>query len=291
MPTTHAALSPSRASDFRSCPLKFRFRVIDKLSEPPSVEALRGTIVHAVLEHLFDRPASDRNELNAQDSLIPTWEEHLKKSPTDSELFTDSTQLSTWLESARPLISAYFNLENPQYLQPSGREQFVNAILPSGLAIRGIIDRIDTAPNGAVRVVDYKTGKSPAPRYQAGAIFQMRFYATALFYSAGKLPQRTQLLYLKDQRVLTYDPVQADVSTTTSELNHLWSAIRARIDTGNFEAKKGPLCNWCHFSSLCPAFGNVAPEIDENGITALLTAERPSTDANLQPKDLPTNQQ
>ena len=53
----HAAISPSRANDFKSCPLKFRFRVIDKLPEPPSVEALRGTLIHAVLEHLYDSPA------------------------------------------------------------------------------------------------------------------------------------------------------------------------------------------------------------------------------------------
>ena len=30
------ALSPSRASDFRSCPLQFRFRTIDRLPEPVS---------------------------------------------------------------------------------------------------------------------------------------------------------------------------------------------------------------------------------------------------------------
>ncbi|WP_455951813.1 RecB family exonuclease [Arcanobacterium haemolyticum] len=275
MATIHAALSPSRVSDFRSCPLKFRFRVIDRLTEPPSLEALRGTIVHSVLERLYDVPASERGEALAQESLENIWEQHAEKSPADAELFTDSESFTTWLESARPLISSYFTLENPQYLEPHGRERFVNATLPSGLAIRGIIDRLDKAPNGALRIVDYKTGKSPAPRFQDGAIFQMRFYATALFYEEGTLPLRTQLLYLKDKRVFTYDPVPADVETTTNELNHVWSAIRGRIDDAHFEAKKGPLCNWCHFSSICPAFGNVAPEMSAEGVEKLLTAQRP----------------
>ena len=54
------ALSPSRAADFKQCPLLFRFRTIDKLEGPPSPAAARGTLVHAVLEHLFDLPAAER---------------------------------------------------------------------------------------------------------------------------------------------------------------------------------------------------------------------------------------
>src|SRR3984885_14599653 len=43
------SLSPSRAGDFMTCPLLYRFRVIDRLPEPPSPAAARGTLVHAVL--------------------------------------------------------------------------------------------------------------------------------------------------------------------------------------------------------------------------------------------------
>ena len=54
-------LSPSRASDFMTCPLLYRFRTIDRLPERPSPEATRGTVVHAVLERLFDLPAAVRD--------------------------------------------------------------------------------------------------------------------------------------------------------------------------------------------------------------------------------------
>jgi len=33
------SLSPSRASDFKTCPLLYRFRSIDRLPEPPSPAA------------------------------------------------------------------------------------------------------------------------------------------------------------------------------------------------------------------------------------------------------------
>src|SRR5579859_5836291 len=59
-PSRPVSLSPSRASDFMTCPLLYRLRVIDRLPEPPSPAATRGTLIHSVLERLFDHPAADR---------------------------------------------------------------------------------------------------------------------------------------------------------------------------------------------------------------------------------------
>ncbi|WP_124054790.1 RecB family exonuclease [Arcanobacterium ihumii] len=274
MNTRHAAISPSRASDFKQCPLKFRYRVIDSIPEPPSLEALRGTIVHSVLEHLFDVPPASRTDSHAQSTLMERWNEHIDKQPQVLELFSSTEECEQWLESARPLISNYFALENPKFLDPLARESFVDAYLPEGLAIRGIIDRVDEAPNGDLRVVDYKTGKSPQPRYQDSAIFQMRFYTTALYFSRHKLPKRTQLIYLGDGRILTYDPSLDDVTTMQASLMQLWSAISSRLDSKEFEPVQGPLCGWCHFKDICPAFGGESPAISESGIEKLRTAFR-----------------
>lgn len=268
----HAALSPSRAKDFRQCPLMFRLRVIDALPEPPSLEALRGTLVHSVLEHLFDLPREERTNAAAQELLEPRWHDHVAKHPADAALFADEAEFEEWFASARPLLATYFQLENPQHLQPRARERFVNATLPSGLHIRGIVDRIDVSPSGAIRVIDYKTGKSPTPRFQESALFQMRFYAAALFLVEGTLPLRTQLLYLKDGRTLTYDPVAADVDSIAMELDSIWSAIEERLDSGAFETKRGPLCSWCAFQRYCPEFGGETPDIDAAGIEKLRTA-------------------
>ena len=51
------ALSPSRAADFKQCPLLYRFRAIDRLPEAPSTAQLRGSVVHAALERLYGLPA------------------------------------------------------------------------------------------------------------------------------------------------------------------------------------------------------------------------------------------
>lgn len=274
MNTSHAALSPSRINDFRQCPLKFRFRVIDKITEPPSLAALRGTLVHSVLEHLFDQQHNKRTEETAQESLKSRWDELVAKDETLLKLFSTQTAFNEWFESARPLLHSYFLLENPQRLEPQAREQFVNAKLPSGLAIRGIIDRLDATPNGDLRIVDYKTGKSPLPRYAQQAHFQMKFYATAIYYEQNILPKRTQLVYLGDQRILTYDPVFADVEAITLQIDTVWEEITASIATEYFAPRTGPLCNWCYFKNICPAFDGVAPKMDLAGATQLLTAKQ-----------------
>src|SRR5262245_64931825 len=76
------ALSPSRAGDFLTCPLLYRYRTIDKLPEPFSPVAVRGTVVHKVLEDLFDLPAAERTPEQAQGLLEPTWDALVAAEPT-----------------------------------------------------------------------------------------------------------------------------------------------------------------------------------------------------------------
>ena len=60
------ALSPSRAADFKQCPLLYRYRAIDRFPETPTQAQTRGTVVHAALENLFDLPAELRTRESAE---------------------------------------------------------------------------------------------------------------------------------------------------------------------------------------------------------------------------------
>src|SRR5919206_4501624 len=81
------SLSPSRAGDFMTCPLLYRFRTIDRLPEPSSPDAVRGTVVHKVLEDLFDLPAADRTPARAADLVAPAWQAGLAAEPEVGEMF------------------------------------------------------------------------------------------------------------------------------------------------------------------------------------------------------------
>src|SRR5271156_2286244 len=80
-PASRPALSPSRAADFKQCPLLYRFRAVDRLPEPPSTAQLRGSVVHAALEQLYSLPAPERG-LQAAGALVgPAWEQVIAAEP------------------------------------------------------------------------------------------------------------------------------------------------------------------------------------------------------------------
>ncbi len=169
------ALSPSRAGDFVTCPLLYRFRTVDRLPEPPSPDAARGTLVHKVLEDLFDLPAAERTPQRAAAMLAPSWEALVEAEPGLAELFASAGErvdggppldFAHWLTSCRTVLERWFTLEDPTRLEPAERELYVETVLDSRLLLRGFVDRLDEAPDGALRVVDYKTGRSPGVGFE-----------------------------------------------------------------------------------------------------------------------------
>ncbi|HET8617083.1 MAG TPA: RecB family exonuclease [Actinomycetales bacterium] len=279
------ALSPSRAGDFMQCPLLYRFRTIDRLPESPSTAAARGTVVHAVLERLFDLPAAGRTMAAARSLLRPQWQQLLEQEPGLAVLFPDDggTALSAWLESAEQLLDRWFTLEDPTRLEPAERELYVETTLDDGLVLRGYVDRLDVAPTGELRVVDYKTGRAPRESFEAKALFQMRFYALVLWRTRGVVPRLLQLVYLGDGQVLRHSPDEAELLATERKLRALWQAIERAATTGDWRPSPSRLCDWCDHKALCPAFGGTPPELPRRAQALALdplvsASESPGTD-------------
>jgi len=263
------SLSPSRAGDFMTCPLLYRFRVVDRLPEPPSKAATRGTVVHAVLEQLFDLPRGARS-LEAATALVPSvWQEVLGADEQLAEHFAgdDGTLATEWLDGTEALLATYFDLEDPTRLEPADRELALSVELEGGLVLRGYVDRLDVAPDGAMRVVDYKTGRAPGVAFQQKALFQMRFYALALWRQRGEVPRLLQLIYLGDGQVVRYSPDEDDLTAMERKVLALAAAIRRATETGEWRPNPSRLCDWCAHRSLCPAWGGTPPPLPQASVT------------------------
>lgn len=257
------ALSPSRAADFKQCPLLYRFRAIDRLPEVPSPAQVRGTLVHAVLEQLFLLPAPERTPQAARALLAPAWERLCAADPAlaPALLGDPGADVASWLAGAEPLLDAYFALEDPRLLEPEARELLVEVELESGLLLRGYIDRVDGpgADGAPMRVVDYKTGGAPRPVAEARALFQLKFYALALLCLRGIVPTELRLLYLTGPEELRYTPDEAQLRRFAHTLDAIWAAIRTAGATGDFRPNPGPSCAWCAHKASCPAWDGVPP--------------------------------
>lgn len=255
------ALSPSRAADFKQCPLLYRFRAIDRLPEPPSVAQLRGTVVHGALEQLYGMPAAERAPEMATALVEPAWQQVLATHPdlVDGLSAEDTGKL---LGEARALLTGYYRLEDPTRFDPQSCEQRIEVELSDGTLLRGFVDRIDVAGTGEVRIVDYKTGKAP-PEARAlaefKALFQMKFYAVALLRSRDVLATRLRLIYLADGQLLDYTPDLDELLRFEKTLMAIWRAIQSAGATGDFRANPSRLCGWCSHRALCPAYDGTPP--------------------------------
>lgn len=250
-----------------TCPLLYRFRVIDRLPEPPGVDAYRGTLVHAVLERLFDQPADRRTPEHAESLLAPEWERMMAVEPEVRGLLFEPEVAEAeraFLAAARQRLQAYFSLEDPRRINPAERELYVQAELTDGLVIRGYIDRLDRAADGRTRVVDYKTGRAPSEFFAPKAMFQMKCYALALWRAEGRIPSVLQLLYLGNQEILRYEPDEQDLIATERKLNALWKAVERATDLDHWPAKPSRLCGYCAHRDRCPAWAEETPSAEES---------------------------
>ena len=256
-PPRPLAISPSRASDYKRCPLQYRLRAIDKIPEPSTEAQVKGTLVHAVLEEMFAWPREERTYPAAVKRLKPNWEKMREEDPSCAEPVADEYQL---LVDARTLLRGYFTMENPLGFDAHAQEMPVDFTLPNGVPVRGFIDRVDIAPTGEVRVVDYKTGKKPLPRYSQDAQFQMRFYALVYWRMFGVVPTQLKLMYLKVMDSMILAPSREELEYFERDLAELWFKIEADGKAGTFRPQQSKLCGWCAFQHLCPVFGGTPPE-------------------------------
>lgn len=256
-------LSPSRAGDFKSCPQLFKFRAIDHLPEPVTVYQARGTTAHRALQRLFDLPAAQRTPEALYDLFRAAWAE-ARATEEYEGLFSSLEEERAWGLQSLAILANYFSVEDPASFDPLEREMDLLEDL-DGITIRGILDRMEERPDGSLVISDYKTGKAPPEQYALPAFFALKIYALLIRRRTGRAPNAVRLLYLGGPNgpVVYEIPVSdAQLDAMDRQLRALWATIDRAIDREDFPPRPGPLCDWCAFRSLCPAWsvpGGVAP--------------------------------
>jgi putative RecB family exonuclease len=246
-------LSPSKVSSFTDCALAFRFSAIDRLPEPPAPASTKGTLVHAALERLFSLPPAERTVTTALACLDDAMDA-LRPDPDWVDLELDPEAEATLLADAERLVRQYFRLEDPTAVQPIGLELLLDAQV-GGVRLRGIIDRLELDADGQLVVTDYKTGRAPSERFEAGKLGGVHVYSLLCERNFGRRPARVRLLYLSEPLEISTVPNERSTRAVERKLSAVWSAVERACGRDDFRPRPGRLCDYCAFRAYCPAFG------------------------------------
>lgn len=247
------SLSPSKVSSFTDCALAFRFSAIDRLPDPPTAAATKGTVVHAALERLHLLDPVERT-LDAALACLDAAAVDLRDDPEYIELDLGDEDAAAFHREAGDLVRNYFQLEDPSTVRSIGLELKVEAEI-DGIRLRGIIDRLELDADGELVVTDYKTGAAPSEHYERKRLSGVHIYSLLCEQLLGKRPRTVQLLYLKTPLAITTEPTDRSTRGTRRTLGAVWQAVERACDREDFRPQPSRLCDYCAFQAYCPSFG------------------------------------
>ena len=248
------SLSPSKVTSFRDCALAFRFTAIEHLPEAPTIWTVKGTLVHRALERLFWHHArGDRTPASAAAELGHAWHE-LQADPEYTALSLSPDAADALRSDAETLVRNEFELEDPNEINPVGIELTLEARV-GDMRLRGIIDRLDLTSDGELVVIDYKTGRAPAPAYERSKLIGVHIYALLCEEVLGRRPVQVKLLHLKEPTTIVAEPSEQALRGHRQKAVAVWSAIERACRDEDFRPRTSPLCNYCRFREFCPAYG------------------------------------
>lgn len=242
-------LSPSSASTFDQCSRRWKFRYIDRLADPPGIPALAGTFAHRVLERLFQHPSGQRTTERAKALAREVWPE-TESDPDFQALELDEKASREFRWKGWKAVEGLWKVEDPTRVSVVATEQQMLTEIGT-VPFRGIVDRLDRNPTDGLEIVDYKSGTAPPPRFSADRLAQVLLYAAAVHASTGEQPTRARLIYL-GQKEVSVDVTPDELDPVVDAFAQTWNRMQTSCDSGEFEAKTGPLCGWCPYAPVCP---------------------------------------
>lgn len=243
-------LSFSSIDTYRTCPAKFRYGYVFRVptDETPTPFAL-GSAVHHALEKFH---AGDLVRIPTEDDLKGWLREAWDMGPFDQ--FDDHVNANL-KHRAWSAVTRYRRRVGEDWRPAAGTEVWFEVPFRDDDGVEqamvvGSIDRLDRDDDGNWHVTDYKTNKKVKTRQHVSTDLQLSIYALAVEHLFGRLPATVALDFVVPGEV---------VRVAVDDLD-LDAARRAVLDTardvrdGKFDPVPNPLCDWCDFQAMCPAW-------------------------------------
>jgi len=209
-----------------------------------------GNFVHEIFEALYALPSEQRQILMAKDAARLLWDEKYEVLASEiiHERDHNDFRWRSWF-----CVENLWLLENPEKTRVDEIEYELNGDL-AGVTMKGFIDRFHYDDDGKIQIGDYKTGKVPSARYEDDKFTQLFIYAALLQELDLGEVSWLHLIYLKGPKMISRRVDEGAIAAVTETVVTVKKEIDQRCESGIFETKTGPLCNWCYFKPNCPAW-------------------------------------
>src|SRR5207244_7169225 len=140
-------------------------------------------------------------------------------------------------DHAWQVLSEYHRVNAESFRIPSTLE-FRFTIEVEGVAMNGVIDRMDRIPGGGYEIIDYKTNRRLPAKALVDRDLQLSVYYLAAKEIWGIEPERLTLYFLlPGERMSTFrTPADADV------LRRRVATVAERIEAGKLRHRQDSLC-------------------------------------------------
>ena len=245
--------SHSRLSCFEQCPLKFKFKYIDKLETEAeeTIEAFLGKRVHETLEKLYkDLKFQKQNSL---EELLDFFNSEWDKKWNDNIIIvrTDYSQENHKKMGIR-FITDYYNRYKPfndSKILDLEKHIVIDLNGDGRYKLQGYIDRL-SMKNDIIEIRDYKTNAHLPMQEYLEQDRQLALYSLGVrkMYPFAK---KIKLIW----HFLAFDK-EIEIVKTEKELEQLKKDTVKLIEKieneKDFIAKESALCSWCEFEQYCP---------------------------------------
>ncbi len=252
------SLSPSRLSDFQTCPRRYQHASIERLPQPASYATAKGRFVHYVFEQLFLLEGDQRTIAKAREYVTPAVEAIL----TDDvrlDIGLDEAMLARLLSETEAILLRYFEMEDPTTVASEGVELRLGVDV-NGAPLYGILDRLDRDPDGSLTIVDYKTGALPNRNYDSKTFANAELYAALCEAKLGERPTTIRLMYVAHGQSIERNVTDVVVKARANAAATAWTKINRYYDDGDFPATPSSnACRFCAYKDLCRSQGVPVP--------------------------------
>ena len=250
MPKRLFSCTPSRLANF-DCPRRYRMTYLDRPAlgrGAPWAHNTVGAVTHLALHRWWQLPRSARTPDQGGALVERNWQ---------PDGFRDDEQSATWRGRARDWVRRYLEDVDPDD-EPVGVERTV-AMTTSALAVSGRVDRIDDR-DGALVIVDYKTGRHVCDEADARGSQALAIYAVAAARTLRRTCVRVELHHLPTGTIAAHDHTAESLARHIVRAEASAQDIVAATDTlasgaapdDVFPPNPGPGCSWCDYRRHCP---------------------------------------